>query len=142
MQIAELVPEVSFAQRFAIGDAQVFDACQRLQHEEMAGLRFVQASQQPVDGMDAALRRNDEIRPAFARMDGSFRVGHRLQRTHNGCADRDDPFTVGVCGIHQTSGFRRDTIIFVVGRLVIFQAGDAGMEDQRRNLHAVCDQLE
>ena len=111
MHIPELVPEVALLQRFAIGDLEMFQARECLQHGEVGRAWFVQPS----------LRGDYQLCPAFAWMRCALFVGYGLQGTHNRCADSDDAFSIGTGRVHQARSFKRDAIKLLVWWFVAFQ---------------------
>src|SRR5918997_4855939 len=118
---------------------------QRLQHRQVGGARLVQAGQHRVHGSNATLWRDDQARPAFAWVRGAVRFCDGFESPHDGRPDRDDSPARRARRVYQAGGLGWYAVELLVGRLVIFEAGDAGVQDQRRDLEAagyeVRDQL-
>ena len=121
MQIPEFVPEVALLQRFAIGDLEMFQARESLQHGEVGRAWFVQAGDHGIHGAQPSLRGDYQLCPAFAWMRCALFVGYGLQGTHNRCADSDDAFSIGTGRVHQARSFKRDAIKLLVWWFVAFQ---------------------
>src|ERR687889_506670 len=88
----------------------------------MSRARFMQSCQHRVDGPYAALRRYEDVGPAFARMGRAVPVSDRLERPHDGSSDGDHPSSRSVRRVDRLRGLGRDPVELLVGRLVIFQA--------------------
>src|SRR5258708_28201256 len=86
--------------------------------------------------MESVLRCDDQPGPAFAGMRVTLGVRYRFERTYNCRAYRDHALTMLTGVVHCTRCVKRHTIIFLIGWLMTFQAGDTRMQDQRRDLHA------
>src|SRR5215212_8301667 len=140
MQVAELVPEIALMQGFAVGDAQVLAACEGFEHREVGGARLVQAGEHRVYRPDTALGRDDQARPASAGVRGSVPVHDGLERSHGRRPDSDDTPTRNTGGVHQAGGIGRDAVELLVGRLVVLEAGHAGVQYQGRELDASGDE--
>src|SRR5918997_2226264 len=118
---------------------------QRLQHRQVGGAWLVQAGQHRVHGPDATLWRDDQARPAFAGVRGAVRFCDGFERPHDGRPDRDDSPVRRARRIYQAGGLGWYAVELLVGWLVIFEAGDASVQEQGRYLDAagyeVCEQL-
>lgn len=90
MQVAKLVPEVTLAQRFLIGDLQVLKPTKGFEHGKVCRIWLMQAGQHCIDSTKAALRCNHQARPALARVGHSLAVGGSFERSHNCCAYSND----------------------------------------------------
>src|SRR3954447_26306502 len=88
VRVAELVPAVAAGEGGGVGALDQPAATNRLEHEQVAGVGLVPAGDQAVDGPHAALRGDDEAGPTRAGLDAPVRPGHRLERAHDGGADR------------------------------------------------------
>src|SRR5436309_13440259 len=120
MQIPEFVPEVALLQRFTVGDLEMFQARESLQHGEVGRAWFVQAGDHGIHGAQPSLRGDYQLCPAFAWMRRALLVGYGLQGTHNRCADSDDAFSIGTSCIHQARSLKRDAIKLLVWWFVAF----------------------
>src|SRR5215210_3625103 len=156
MQVSELVPEIAFLEGFGVGDLEMLPARggegahrpasgERLEHREMGRARFVQSCQHRVDGPYAALRRYEDVGPAFARMGRAVPVRGRLKRPYDGSPDGDHPAACGTGCIDRLRGLSGDPVELLIGRLVVFEAGDARVQYKRHDPDPIrdeaCDQL-
>src|SRR5215211_5454006 len=140
MQVAELVPEVSLSQGFAVRDPEVLATGERFEHRQVARAWLVQPGEHRVYGSDAALRRDDEPGPAFAGVRDPILARDRFERPHDSRPDRDDAPARRSRRVHQAGGLRRYPVELLVGGLVAFEAGHAGVQDQGRELYAAGDE--
>src|SRR4030095_16768133 len=76
--VAELVPAVAAPKGGIVALGEQLIACRCTKDIEMGRVGLVQPGEQAVDRPQASLRRDDEIRPAFAGSDGAVRRGHCL----------------------------------------------------------------
>src|SRR5258708_18037633 len=68
-------------------------------------------------------------------------IRYRLESANDRCAHGDDPFSRCARYVNRSSRFYRNAKVLRVGRLVVLQAGDASMQDERRELNSAGDQL-
>src|SRR5262249_56204985 len=87
--VAELVPEVSARERFAIAAFEQLLVGDGLQHLQVGRLGLVPARDEAVDDADPALRADDVVRPSLTGDKGAVSLRDRLERAHGGRPDRD-----------------------------------------------------
>ena len=100
----------------------------------------MQSGEQRVHGPDTAFGGYKEVRPAFAGVCNARPVRDGFERPHHRGSDRDDPSLRLVGGVDKAGGRGRHPVKLLVGRFVRFQTGDAGVQDQGRDLHAAGDE--
>ena len=91
--------------RFVVRVLEARRVDERAQQIEMAGLRLVQACDQPVDGLERVPCINVEPGPAPLGPHGSVRTHRGLERSHDGRADRNHPPAGGMRFVHGAGGF-------------------------------------
>src|SRR5262249_45781679 len=96
--------------------------------------------QQTIYGVNSPLRGNDYRCPALARVNLSLWVGHSFECADHGRADGDDTPSVAVSIVQNFRRRRGNPIPFLVRRLMTFQTGNARMQYERCDLHALCNQ--
>ena len=92
----------------------------------------VKTGDHPGDRAQRPVGRDDEARPAFTGRRLAPLVRHGLQRTHDRRPDGHDPAAGATRGV-DTLGLSPSRGILLVRRLVILQARDAGVQQQRRD---------
>src|SRR5215213_21155 len=111
----------------------------------MSRARFVQSCQHCIDGPYAALRRYEDVRPAFTRMGRAVPIRDRLECPHDGSSDGDHPSSRSARRVDRLRGLGRDPVELLIRRLVVFEAGYARVKYQRYDpdpvRHEACDQL-
>src|ERR671910_2694838 len=139
MQVSELVPEVASFQGFGVGDFEMLRAGggklafrhasdERLEHRQMGGARFVQPRQHRVDGPYAALRCYKDVGPALAWVGRVVPIGDRLEGAHDCGPDGNHPAACCAGRVDSGRGLSRDAVELLVWRLIVFEAGDAGVQ--------------
>ena len=97
--------------------------------------------EQPGNRTNTALWRDYQMGPTLARLDIAIAGCNRFKGSNNRRTDRDDPMSTGFCSIYQLRRFRRDSVVFVVGWLMAFDARNAGVQNDRAHLHAFRHEL-
>jgi len=78
VRVAELVPDEAERGGLGVGALKQRGSDRGLEHEEMRGLRFVPARDEPVDAVEAAVGRDYEACPARPRADRAVARRRRL----------------------------------------------------------------
>src|SRR5829696_8067919 len=142
MQIPELMPEIASVQGLGVGDFDMLPArggegasrpaCgERLEHRQVGRARFVQPCQHGVNRPYAAFRRYEEVGPALTRMGRAVSVRDRLEGADYGGPDGDHPASRLARRVDGVRGLRGDPVELLVRWLVVFEAGDAGVQYER-----------
>ena len=154
MRVAEFVPEISALARLGVRALQVASAADGpagppmvsrgggdlFEHHQVRGARLVQSGNQGVHGPDGPAACDDQTRPSLARERGPRSIGDRLERTHDGCSHGHHSMTGASGGVDEIGGLPRHAIELFVRRLVILEACDTRVEQQRRDLDAARDE--
>src|SRR6266571_1702572 len=129
--VAELVPEVPLADRGVVGPLDQLRTGDRLQQQQVRGLRFVPAGDQPVHDLGRPVRPEDEVGPAAPRADRAVRLGEALQRARHRGADGDHPAAVLLRPGDQARRVLRYPEPLRLRRFVALQRGDARVQGDR-----------
>ena len=87
MQIAKLMPQISFVERCFISRPKMIRTRQCLQHRQMCGVRFVHAGQETVYDPHRPIGRYHQVCPPLTRMDPPRFFGNGLERADHRGAD-------------------------------------------------------
>src|SRR5262245_25425939 len=101
----------------------------------MGGVRFVETGDHAVHRAQRPPRTDHEIGPTLASGRRSPDVGDRLERAYDRRSDGDDTMTCSFRRVDALGGLWWNAIDLLVGWFVIFQARDARVEQQRRDLN-------
>jgi hypothetical protein len=112
---------------------------ERFEHGKVRGAGLVEAGDQGVHRAYAAPWGDDEPGPALAGVYEPAPVGYCLQGPNPGRANRNDLLAGSTRGAYESSGLQRDAVELLIRRLVVFEAGNAGVQYERRDLHALRD---